>query len=256
MKQHLSIYKSHIGTKIIGMILIGMGIVFLSNPISLNLKIGFASILIGVFMIFMITKKSIPQQISDGQLEGNINAVEKIIRDLHIDGNAVFLPKTTTLTEERILLPPNNLDIIQVPDIDNDDVFLTGGNGKNLGIAIPPSGLKLLKEIEKEADFENTKMKDMEEKLQKFVGMDITKSLALKQNKSGWILELGKPQFCPKDKNLCRQYPCPTCSAILTAITRSSDGSNHKLWIKDIKHNGKKMTFYLHFIKQRTKQDG
>jgi len=256
LKQHLSIYQSHIGAKIVGTILIGMGIVFLFNPVSLNIKIGFASILIGIFMMSMITKKSVPQQISNGQLEGNIDVVRKIIRDLHIDGNAVFLPKTTTLTEERILIPPNNSDIIQIPNIDNDDVFLTRGGGRNLGISIPPSGLKLLKEIEKEADFENTKMKNMEEKLQKFVGMDIIRSLALKQNKSGWVLELGKPQFCPNDKNLCRQYPCPTCSAILTAITRSSDGSNHKLWIKDIKHNGKKMTFHLHFIKQRAKQDG
>lgn len=256
MKQNLSLKQLYTSPKIIGIILIIIGLGFFLDPTSLNMKIGFASILIGILMIFIITKKSTLQQISGIQIKGNIEAVKKIIKELHLTGNAIFLPKTENLTEERIIIPPNNSDTIQIPNINNDNVFLTRWDSKNLGISIPPSGLQLLNEIEKKEKFENTKIEDMDEKLQIFVGMDLIKSISLKQVKNCWKLELEKPIFCPNDPNLCKQYPCPTCSAILTAITRTSNGSHHKLWIKDIKHNGKKMTFYLHFIKKRVKQDG
>jgi len=256
LKQNLSLKQLYTSPKIIGIILIIIGLGFFLDPTSLNIKIGFASILIGILMVFIITKKSTTQQISSIQIKGNMEAVRKIIKELNLTGNAIFLPKTDNLTEERIIIPPNNSDIIQIPNINDDSVFLTRWDSKNLGISIPPSGLQLLNEIEKKEKFENTKIEDMDEKLQIFVGMDLIKSLSLKQVKNCWKLELEKPIFCPNDPNLCKQYPCPTCSAILTAITRTSDGSHYKLWIKDIKHNGKKMTFYLHFIKKRVKQDG
>jgi len=251
LKQNLPLHQSYFITRIMGVLLILIGLGFFLKPTSLNMKIGFASILIGILMIFIITKKSTTQQISGIQIKGNIEAVKKIIKELNLTGNAIFLPKTENLTEERIIIPPNNSDIIQIPNINNDNVFLTGWDSKNLGISIPPSGLQLLNEIEKEEKFENTKIEYMDEKLQILVGMDLIKSLSLKQVQDCWELELEKPIFCPKDPNLCKQYPCPTCSAILTAMTRASNNPESRLWIKDTKHNGKKITFYLYFIKRK-----
>ena len=251
LRQNLLLQLSNIKAKIMGIILTAMGASFFLVPTSLNVKIGFSSMLIGILIIFMSTKKSIHQQISDIQLRGNIDAVKKIIEELNLRGNAIFLSKTENLTEERILIPPTNSDIIQIPNIDNGNVLLKGLDGKNLGISIPPSGLQLLNEIEKDDRFEKTNIEDIDEKLQILVGIDLIKSLALKKVQNCWELELEKPIFCPNDPTLCKQYPCPTCSAILTAITRSSNNQDHKLWIKDTKHNGKKITFYLYFIKRK-----
>jgi len=260
LKQYLSIKQSHIRAKIIGttFILIGIGFFldYFSNPTPINIKIGFTSILLGTIVIFLITDRSVPKNTSDAKIEGNIDVVKKIIRELHLDGNAVFLPKSDILTEERILIPPNKTGIIKVPNIDDDDVFLTGTDGRRLGISIPPSGLKLLKEIEKDEDFENTDMENIGEKLQKFVGMDLLKSVLFKKEQNGWKLELEKPIFCPNDQKLCRQYPCPTCSAVLTAIARASNVSNQKLWINNTTYNGRKITFHINLISKRTKQVG
>lgn len=150
MKQKLSLNQPYIITKIIGIILITIGLVFFLEPTSLNIKIGFSSILIGILIIFITTQKSISQQISNIEIKGNINAVKKLIRELDLRGNAVFISKTGNLTEERIFIPPNNSAIIQIPAIDNENVLLTGVDDRNLGISIPPSGLQLLNEIEKE----------------------------------------------------------------------------------------------------------
>lgn len=215
------------------------------------MKIGFASIFIGLFMIFMITEKSIPKKASDAQIEGNMNVIKKIIKELNLNGNAVFLPKFDTLTEERILIPPNELGIIKIPIMNNNNVFLTGPNGENLGILIPPAGLKLLKEIENDEDFRNTDIENIEEKLQIFVGLNLLKSVSFKKQQNGWKLELDKPMFCNNGQNLEMQYPCPTCSAVLTAITRAL---NEKIRIYSTTLDGEKITYNINFIRKRIKQ--
>ena len=205
----------------------------------------------------MITERNIlniPKKISTNikisniQIEGNQYAIKKIIEELNLAGNAVFLPKSKILTEERILIPPNNLGTIKIPDMDDNRVFLTGANGKNLGISIPPSGLKLLKEIEKDGEFKSIKIKNMEKKLQIFVHMNLIKSLSFKKGKNDWKLELERPIFLTNDKKLRKQYPGPICSAILTAITRTS---KKKLCIIDTTYNEEKITFHLQFLKRK-----
>ena len=218
-----------------------LGIVLILLNTSLYIKLGFASILIGMFMIFMITEKSIPSNVSEAQIKGNLDTIKNITKNLNLTGKALFLPQSSIRTEERIFIPLNENNQ-KIPDIDNDLVFSTGTDGESLGISVPPSGLELLKEIEKQVDFKDITLDQVEEPLQAFVGMDLLKSITLKKGENDWLLELEKPMFCPKDPSLCNQYPCPTCSAILTAVTR---GAKQKVMIQDTEHNGKKVTFHL-----------
>ena len=55
-------------SNILGIILIIIGIIFLYNPTPHHLKIGGASILIGIFMIFIITGKTTAKGITDIQI--------------------------------------------------------------------------------------------------------------------------------------------------------------------------------------------
>ena len=260
MFKYLDLKQPHIKAKIIGMIFImtgiGFFIAYFLYSTSLYLKIGFTSILLGTLVIFLITERSVPQETSDANIEGNLVAIRKIIKELHLNGNAIFLPRSNTINEERILIPPNKTGIVKIPEIDEDYVFLNGKDGKKFGISIPPSGLKILKEIEKEEDFYNADIENIEEKLQKFIGKDILKSVSFKKKGQYWNLELEKLIFCPQDQKLCLQYPCPTCSAVLTAITRALGKSDYRLRINNAVHNGKKINFYVGFIKKRNKQGG
>ena len=241
MKKYLQLQQPHIRAKIVGLILVVIGTVFLFNPNPLNQKIAFTSILIGIFMIFMITERSIPKKISDAQIAGNIETVRNITRELNLTGNAIFLPKSDILTEERIFIPLHNSKIKR-PDVDDESVFSTGAGGDSLGISIPPSGLKLLDEVEKNIIFENTEIDNVEEKLQVFIGLNLLKSIALKKRGNIWILELEKPIFCIHDEKLCRQFPCPTCSAALTAVTRAA---KQKISITNTTNEKEKITFHL-----------
>ena len=55
-------------SRIIGIILLIVGIIFLYNPTLLNIKIGATSILIGLFMIFLMTGETTTKGISDAQI--------------------------------------------------------------------------------------------------------------------------------------------------------------------------------------------
>ena len=241
MTKSFRFQQPHLRAKLIGTALIIVGIVLFFFPTSLNIKLAFTSILIGLFMIFMITEHSIPQNISDAQIQGNLDAIRNITRELNLAGNATFLPKSDVLTEERIFIPLHNSETL-IPEIDDTFVFSTGVDGKSLGISVPPSGLKLLQELETEADFEHTGFETVEEKLQTFVGFNLLKSISLKPKDGLWELEIEKPLFCTNNTDLCRQFPCPTCSAALTALARSS---KHNIVVQNITPDGKKTTFHL-----------
>ena len=241
MKGSFSINQPNIRAKIIGTIFIVIGLILLFTDDALYIKLAFSLILIGILLIFIITEKTIPSKISKAQIEGNFNAFENIAKNLNLSGNAIFIPTSDILDEERIFIPLDKKDM-NIPELNDDSLFSTGLDGKSLGMAIPPSGLKLLQEIEKETNFSEIAEDNIEEQLQSFVGMDLLKSVTLKRLKGNWKLQLEKPIFCQGYNSMCKQYPCPTCSAILTAITRSTD---KKIWINDVVHNGKKVDFSL-----------
>jgi hypothetical protein len=240
---------AHIRARIIGIVLIGVGCsIILINSTSLNIKIGFATILIGVFMCVMVTEKSIPQKTSDIQIEGNMQTIKKIITELDLKGNAIFLPKSDIQPEERILIPPNESGVIKIPSTVYNNIFLYGKDGEKLGISVPPSGLKLLGEIEKNGKFENTSIENIEEKLQLFVGMSLIKYVSFKKNKNGWNLEIEKNGHSIDSCELLNQYPGPIISAIITAITRAL---SRELRIYKVTNTGSRIIFQLNIMQKR-----
>ena len=168
MRKEWLLHQPHMKAKILGIALILCGTILLIPLSTFFIKLGFAAILIGVFMIIMITEKTIPENISNTQIKGNINSIKQITNQLNLKGNAVFIPKSNILSEERVFIPLQNGNI-SLPQIDNEFVFATGSDGTSLGLALPPSGLNLLHEIEKETSFNDTDISNIEEKLQSFV---------------------------------------------------------------------------------------
>jgi len=241
MRKRLSLIQPHIRAKILGGILVCIGIYFVFLSTDLFLKLGFSSILIGVFMIVMITEKTVPEDISNTQIQGQADAIKQLTTQLNLKGHAFVLPGSSYRSQERIFIPLKE-GRIKLPHIDDDLVFSTGTDGASVGLVLPPSGLDLLHEVEKETVFSDNDIHAIEEKLQSFVGMDILKSVSWKKHENNWELTIEKPLYCINNDIICKQYPCPSCSAVLTAISK---GIQKNLYINDVKQNGKKTTFYI-----------
>jgi len=245
VKKFRRMQQPYFRAKLIGGVLIAIGLALLINPTSFFIRLAFASILIGVFMMLLITEQSVPRKISDAQIEGNLLFVKKMTKGLRLAGNAIFLPKSRLLTEERVYIPAKKTTEGPLPYIDDDLVFSLQPDGEVLGISVPPAGLNLLKEVETQGSFRDSNLYNIEEKLQTFVGMDILKSVTLKKRVNDWKLELEHQEPCCADDSVnptCNQYPCAACSAVLTAITQAS---KVKIQILETVHTGNKTTFLL-----------
>jgi hypothetical protein len=252
VKQHPRTHQPYFRAKIIGGVLIAIGVALIifsivTDPHLSNLfflKLAFATILIGVFMTLLITEESVPRKISDAQIEGNLIFIKKMTRELQLAGNAIFLPKSRLLSEERVYIPAQKTTEPNLPYIDDQMVLNLRSDGEVLGLSVPPAGLTLLKEVETEGSFHDSDLETIEEKLQTFVGMNILKTVTLKKNSNGWKLELEHQQPCCTDSEnqTCNQYPCAACSAVLTAITQAS---KEKIQILDTTHIGNKTIFQL-----------
>ncbi|HVQ00976.1 MAG TPA: hypothetical protein VMT57_05630 [Candidatus Thermoplasmatota archaeon] len=243
---HHKLQQPYFRAKIIGGVLIAVGVALLINPTPLFLKFSFAFILIGVFMILLITEQSVPRKISDAQIEGNRQFVKKMTNGLQLKGNAIFLPKSKLLTEERVFIPAKKTETdTPLPFIDDDLVFSLQPDGEVIGIAVPPAGLTLLKEVETQGSFHDSDLENIEEKLQTFVGMDIVRSVTFKKGVDEWKLELEHQEPCCGTETTnptCNQYPCAACSAVLTAITQAS---KTKIRILRTIQHGHKTIFHL-----------
>lgn len=250
MKQKILLNESYLRARIIGILLIIVGAVILIDPTELKIKVSFVLILLGIFMILMINEKSIPKKISDVQVEGNMEALNNLIKELDFKGNAIFLPKSENLSEERIFIPSNSSGSIKIPNLNdkNKHILITKVNGKKLGLSIPPSGLKLLSEIEKNKEFKDITPKNIEEKLQLLIGINLLRSVSFKEQQNGWNLEIEKTNYSINDQKMQNQYPCPICSAVITLITRAF---NKKIRIYNVIYKDKKIIFKLNFIRKK-----
>lgn len=233
--------QPHFRAKLLGIPLLVVGVIFLFLNDDTLLKIGCSLILIGLFIVIMITEKTVPAFLSNAQIKGYSEAVYQIVQQLNLKGNAIILPRTNTRSEERVFIPLQNSNL-SLPQLDNEMVFATGTGRTSMGVSLPPSGLVIFGEVEKETSFENTHIENLEEKLQVFVGMEILQTLSLKQRDELWSLTVQKPLFCPKNETFCKQYPCPSCSAVLTAISKAT---RQKIVLKDVVHDAKTTSFYF-----------
>ena len=175
--------------RVIGVLLIAVGVVFLFLSSLLFLKIGFACILLGVFVMVMVTDWVVPQQLGEAQEAGAVEAVKALIHGLNLEGNAVFLPRSGLLAEERVFIPMQ-LDNLRVPYLDSEIVVAKGSDGKHIGVSIPPSGLTLLKSVDSEDVFSDLGWNTINENLQRFVGVNMVKSVQLSKSENGWDLLL------------------------------------------------------------------
>jgi len=244
VKQQKILQQPAFRAKLLGGVLIAIGAALLINPTPFFIKLSVALIIIGAFMMLLITEQSIPRKISDAQIEGNRAFVKKMTRGLELSGKAVFLPKSSLLSEERVYIPAQNTDVNLLPFLDDDIVVSTRPDGEVIGISVPPAGLTLLKEVEKEVSFEDADLENVEEKLQTFVGMNIMKSITLKPETGGLRLEMEHEEPCcaESENPTCEQYPCAACSAALLAVTQAA---KQKITIQKTEHIDHRTVFHL-----------
>jgi hypothetical protein len=219
--------------KVMGSIFIAIGIylIFLQKE-SVYLKIGFGAVFIGIFTFFVITERTTPKILYDAQMLSNMELLNSLINNLHLEGNGTYVPASGKLSKERVFIPAQEGEKDYIPELDDNMFFIPKTNKSSLNVVLVPPGLELLETYEKELGIktESIQIDELMQYLQIMIyGLDLIRDLSLEREGKEFIrVTITHSQYgdiCKKIvnemRNICRQTGCPICSSILCAVTRA-----------------------------------
>jgi hypothetical protein len=222
--------EQRIKAKLMGIVFIVMGVYLIATQEQIYIKIGFGAIFIGLFAIFVITEKAVPQKLNEAQLLSNMELLRSLSANLNLEGNGVYIPATGNLTKEKVFIPLQE-DKNYTLSTSEDIFFVTNLHGSSLGVIFPPPGLALLDIYEKEMNIKikSITFEELEQRFQMFCrSMGLLKNLSLKKDDEVIIVKITHSRYkdlCQRIRmdmsDICRQVCCPLCSLILCALTRA-----------------------------------
>jgi hypothetical protein len=237
-----------IRAKALGLFFIAVGLyLILINKDPEYQEIGFGTVFIGSFIFLVITERTIPKKLSDAYIASNMELINSLVDSLHLKGNGIYIPTSNDLLKERVLIPAQENENIDLPVIKGNSFFIPKTSESGLSVVFVPPGLELLDTIEKEMGikFENIDIDKLGQYLQIMIyGLGLLKSLSIELEDEKFIRVKIKhvayddiyTDIVKKMGNLYRQTGCPICSSILCAITRSS-GKEVRIQNADIEDN-------------------
>jgi hypothetical protein len=226
-----------IRAKILGVILITIGayIVLIFGSNELLLKLGFGSIFIGLFAIFIITERIVPQDLNEAQLRANLEVLDTLIADLNLRGNGIYFPAEGNLAAEKVFIPLEPMGAkggkYLFPTVHDDMVFATGTGNTSLGVVFTPPGLHLLNLIERNMHIKlkGLSLEELNTRLEYLcTGLNLVKTVTIYRvgntNLRVRLVHSMYASLCrtlrKELSNICTKVSCPVCSTILCAITR------------------------------------
>jgi len=194
-------------------------------------NLGFGGLFIGMFVIFVLTERTLPADIAQRQMHSHVRMTEELVSNLNLKGGAAYIPAKFALTREKVMVPATDKQL-SLPIMTDDIVFSLGADKATLGIFLTPSGLDLLDGFERDLGVANKDagLEALEGNMQiAKLGLGLVKDFKIKERGGETILRIEHSAFDDACRTIrattpdvCRQVACPICSAFLTGIARAS----------------------------------
>jgi len=232
-----------------------IGFVFIAFSIALLLlyrgdqvaeRAAFSGMLIGIFLLFMRVRYTIPEQATGRIIESTTSSLNDVVEGLNIRGRGVFLPPKTNVQRDKVFVPlhddTSSLDLKRIYD---KSAFVTDDLTKNFGVLLnsPGGGLLELAENESEAKFKGIGAEMMCETIKIFEGLGFVSSIDATYEENGLDIVYSHSNYgenCSSIRDaspgICTRTCCPICSCILSSFARAED---RPLEILDVKRKNK-----------------
>lgn len=190
------------------------------NQSMINAGIGGA--FIGIVILTFSTPDYIKREVFDTMIPPYTEFARKTVDSLQLNSNAVYIPPYQNLPQQGIFIPLHENFDIDLARLDDSIFFLTDvGREKEMGLLLPPMGKELLGRYEEYSEIEFTGAPNVVEYCSA-----VLKSLGLadsviQEEENGNIrikIHVKLSGFCSQE---CAKVPCPICSSILLAISKS-----------------------------------
>lgn len=138
--------------RIVGAVLIFIGILLwyyggTSSELTL-VNLGVGSIILGLVVAAFPVRGYVSREALELSLEDTGRFLERIVNDLELEGNPIYIPPYENLPRGGIFIPKGKDFSLSLGRLDEGDVFITGSE-RETGILIsPPPGYELLRYFE------------------------------------------------------------------------------------------------------------
>jgi hypothetical protein len=150
--------------------------------------------------------------------------LRKMVSDLDLEGNAVYIPPYENLPEGGTFIPLREDFSLSLGRLDEETVFLTNvGSEREMGLSIRPTGLELLRKFEEhlEGSLEGSGPAEVESVAGSVLrALDLAKGVYIEEGDGGFRVVV-RPDFSC-DPEGCEQVACPVCSSVLLALSKAT----------------------------------
>ena len=203
--------------------------VYGSDPLAVRAAMSAA--LIGIFLLFVNYKDTIPQKVSAATMTSAALTTSKVLLGLKVKGKGIFLPVAGDTCRAKVFVPLHESTSRVVPALlDEETVFFTEGFSKDFGALLdaPGTGIVDLYELESETEFKDTDGEMMCGTIKIAEGLDI--ATGVDADLEGDLLKITFShgpygEMCKmlrhQRKQLCTQACCPICASLLESFARA-----------------------------------
>lgn len=215
-------------TRLVGILFLATGISLLVAELFLRenvvLILGAGATFLGIYATAMSTERYVKGDTLVAGCAAGLENLDRIISELGVDGNAVYLPKSY-VGEPRVFVPAKR-GVTALPDLRGDPTFLTGTDAGELGILISPPGHRLctLLEEELEIGLDGLEPAAIATMIPPIMSQGLGLAGSVEIDEENLTFTIGSPvcsELCKSGLKACRQVGCPICSSICEALSRS-----------------------------------
>ncbi|USS41076.1 hypothetical protein NF865_02340 [Thermococcus aggregans] len=197
-----------------------------SNQSLVNL--GFAGLFLGFVVLTFKSKEYVKREALDNLILPYIETLRRMVRDLGLEGNALYIPPYENMPEGGTFIPLHKDFDLDLGRMDEETVFLTNvANERQMGLLIRPTGADLVKKFEEhfESTLDGSGSSAVESVASSVLrALDLARGVHIDESEGGFriIVKPTNIEICRASIEDCNQTACPVCSSILLALAKGT----------------------------------
>lgn len=187
-------------------------------------NLGIAGMFLGLVVLTLKSSDYVKRESVITVMEPYRSVFSNFVENLHLDGNAVFIPPYENLPRGGLFVPLHEEFELDLARLDEETVFLTDTpNDRAMGLFLGPFGDSLVKKFEEH--FEGSLDGAGVDAVESVAGsvlryLELAEKVYVEERKGKFKVSV-RPTFECSPSN-CEKIPCPVCASVLLALAKGT----------------------------------
>lgn len=192
------------------------------------INLGMAGVFLGLIVLTFKSSEYVKREALDNLTSPYIKTLQELVRDLALEGRAVYIPPYENLPDGGTFIPLHEEFDLDLARLDEETVFLTNvSNERQMGLKIRPLGLELLKKYEEhlEHSLEGTGYSTVESASSSVLRvLDLARGVYIDEENGRFriVVNTVNREICRRNVGHCDQVACPICSSVLLSLAKAT----------------------------------